>query len=308
MKQFITAWFVVVCVLAGHAQNVLSPTTASVVAYWKAGDAQSYTLHRTKTGQRNASTSVRLDLKVTAATETSYTLECVYRDMRILAGMPDDPKAARATEKVLKAVEGMRVVVTTSETGILGDVQNLPEIQRHCERILKSISDLAGNSKEREEMMAAFSKVITADALAVTASEDLSYLLFPFGVEYTLGKLESGPAELPNPLGGEPIPAVIDMKMTVLDAQAERATIEVEQRIDPSGLASLVSSMMERLGKTMSAEERSEFENVLRGMKITDTLAFEIDLKGAWPTKAQCKRKVLLEDRSQTDDRLYERL
>ncbi len=308
MKHLLAILFLLVTPATIRAQNVITPTTATVVAYWEAGDTKSYTLQRTKSGHRNGSTTVRIDLKVLTGTDTSYTIECMYRDMKVLAGMPDDPKAARATEKVLKAVDGMRVVVSTSETGIFEEVLNVDEIQRHVDKILKSVADMASNVQEREEMMAAFSKVITSEALAVAAAEDIGYLLFPFGVEYTLGQLESGATDLPNPLGGDPIPAVIEMTMTKLDPATEQVSIHVDQRIDPSGMTRSFELTMERMGKSMTSEERAELEKLFKEMTVTDVVDLDVHLQGAWVRRARCTRFIRVAGRDQTDERVYDLL
>ena len=246
-----------------------------------------------------------IDLLVVSATDSTYDVVLQYRDMAVTGEMPPDPRSAEAVMKVMKSVDGLRVVARTTDTGSFLEVTNGDEISAHCEGIIKGIMDLASSDDERATMEAAFRKLITPETMAITASEDIGYLLFPFGVEYTLNERISGDTELPNPLGGAPIPAVIEVTMVTLDTVSEQAKFQGGQRADPSSMSKSVISLMESMGTEMSKKDKKEFEKVMREMDVSDTYEFEVDLKGAWVTRANCVRTVKAQDIVQTDARVY---
>ncbi len=305
LRNFILAFFIVAGFADLVAQNIIDAKTATVVSYWNVGDAKTYQLDRTKTGRKNSKATMFLDLHVLEGTDSTYTIALHYRDMKVLDELPADENAAQAILKVMKSVDGMRVVATTTATGSFLEVINGEEIKQHCDKIIQGILDLSTSAEEREKMKAAFGKLITPETMAMTASEDLSYLLFPFGVEYTLGKNESGKTELPNPLGGEPIPAVIEVEMTGLDTTLAKATFHASQRVDPANLSASVTRMVETMGGTLSGKEKKEFEKVVRDMRVSDVFDFEVDLGGAWVREGKCVRTVSMMDQVQTDERRY---
>lgn len=295
-----------VCTFGCAAQNVLDNNRATVVAYWKKGDARTYKLTRTKTGKRNETSSVNLNMKVLSATDTGYVVECIYRDARLLSARPEDPQAAMLVDQLIQASEGLRVVVNTSETGMLGEVTNVAEVKRHSDRILQAVANFIVDENDRKVLIEALSKLISVEALMEIAEEDLGYLLYPFGIEYALNEPAQVDIELPSPIGGTPLPAKLSITMTKLDAKSEAAVIEMNQRIDPAGLSSWVTRLVEQMGKSMSASERGQMEQVMRSMEINDQARFEVDLKGAWLAKATHARVVTIEGQVKRDERVYE--
>ena len=299
---------VAACTATSTAQNVINEKTATVVSYWSVGDARSYLMERRKSGNRDAHTSVMLDVKVLAVTETSNTIEVRYRDMKALGGLPGDPKARRAAERVMKMVDGMRVVVTTSETGVVNEVTNGEELKRHCDKIIGEIASMGTTGQEKKEVEQVMRKVITVDALEMTALEDIGLLLYTFGVEYTLGEEQQGDTELQSPIGGDPLPAKVSIRMTKLDAAQQTCSIHVEQHIDPAKVMSIMDAGAGKTGTTMSAEDRAGLEAVVRTMKVDDVHDVDLDLAGAWVTKAVCTRTVLVEGATVVDQRTFTQL
>jgi hypothetical protein len=286
-------------------QNIIDERTATVVSYWNVGDSKTFRLDRVKAGNKNSSANMMLDLRVIDATDSTYDVEVRYRDMQVQGELPPDPRSAEAVMSVMKSVDGLRVVARTSDTGIFHEVVNQQEVAAHCEKILKGILDLAATDDERTMMEAAFGKLITPESLSITAAEDINYLLFPFGIEYTLNKKERGDTELPNPLGGDPIPGVLEVTMVELDVAKEHARISATQHLDPAGLSRSAIALMKSLGTDMDAKDKREFERIMREMDVSDTYEFDVDLTGAWVTKAICIRTIEVQGLTQTDSRTY---
>lgn len=287
------------------AQNVINEKTATVVSYWSVGDARSYRMERKKSGSRDAHTSVVLDVKVLAVTETSNTVEVRYRDMKALGGLPDDPEARRAAERVMKMVDGMRVVVSTSETGVVNKVTNGEELKRHSDKIIGEIAAMGTTSHEKKEIEQVMRKVITVDALKMSALEDISLLLYTFGVEYTLGEEQQADTELQSPIGGDPLPAKVELRMTKLDTARQTCSIHVEQHIDPAKVMTIMDARAGKTGTDISPEDRAELETVLKTMKVDDVHDFDLDLSGAWVSRATCTRTILVEGAHVTDQRTF---
>ncbi|MBK7944628.1 MAG: hypothetical protein IPJ85_04640 [Flavobacteriales bacterium] len=189
---------------------------------------------------------------------------------------------------------------------MLGEVTHVAEVKRHSDRILQAVATFSVDENDRKVLIEALSKLISVEALMEIAEEDLGYLLYPFGIEYALNEPAQVDIELPSPIGGTPLPAKLSITMTKLDAKSEAAVIEMNQRIDPAGLSSWVTRLVEQMGKSMSASERGQMEQVMRSMEINDQARFEVDLKGAWLAKATHARVVTIEGQVKRDERVYE--
>lgn len=305
-RACLTSVFIGAFAVACMSQNVLDNKRATVVSYWKKGDVRTYKLTRTKTGKRNEATSVMIHLKVISATDSGYVVECVYRDARLLSARPEEPQVAMLVDQLIQASEGLRVVVNTSETGMLGEVTNAAEVKRHSDRIFQAVAKFILDENDRKVLIEALSKLISVESLMEIAEEDLGYLLYPFGIEYALNEATQVDIELPSPIGGTPLPAKLSITMTKLDVQNETAIIEMNQRIDPAGLSSWVVRLVDQLGKSMSASERGQMEQAMLSMEINDQARFEVDLNGAWLTKATHVRVVTIEGQVKRDERVYE--
>ncbi|HEY0977379.1 MAG TPA: hypothetical protein VGE21_07900 [Flavobacteriales bacterium] len=290
-----------------HAQNIIDARTATVLSYWETGNTKRYKLTRTKTGERQANTSVSIDLKVLASTDSTYDVEFKYHDMQLPGDALPDPRAAMAVEKMAHAVDGLRVVAKVDGNGgnVL-EVMNAPEIKAHCDRILDGIVELSTDPEERAQMRAVFDKMITEDALTTSALEDISYFVLPFGLRYELGRSETLDAEFPNPLGGDPLPGTMDIGMKALDTKAGTARIHCSQRVDPAKLNAFIKTYLASLGHSGSASDMRELEKLLRGMKVDHDIDYDVDLDGAWIRKARSKQVVEVAGARQTDERVYE--
>ncbi len=307
MRHFLLTVCVFALLSVSHGQNVINARTATVVAYWEVGDAKTYKLTRTKVGTRSTSTSLLIDMKVMAATDSTYRVEFKYHDMELLGAPLGDAEATKAIDKVTRAVDGLRVLVVMDGTGgVVQEVVNPAEIKAHCDRIIAGILDLSSDPTEREQMRDMFSALITEDALMSSALEDINYLILPFGLEYTLNKTETLPAEFPNPLGGPPLPGTMDIGMTALNATAETASIQCTQRVDPAKLNTFIKEFFASMDASVPASESRELEKMLREMKVDHNITFDLDMKGAWVRKARSRQVVVAGSSRQTDERIYE--
>lgn len=287
-------------------QNILNDSTASVIAYWEPGDQRSYEVQRVKTGARAGSSTYILDLRVLDATDSTYQLECVVRDVHVDAELPSDPRDKAVFQKLLSARNGSRVVCTTDETGIPISLANMAEVEDHARELLLSILDLAMDPGERLQMRRALEPVIDAEILAQETLEDLGNLLFPFGVAYITGRKEEVQAEVLNPLGGESIGTEQVFTMTELDTTAHTARMRMEQHIDPKAVDDNIDSLIESSGGAgLTGDEREQFRRKIEGMQVSETMDIDVELDGAWTTRLIFVRETTMRGVLEKDTRTY---
>jgi len=301
--------FVVLCLLCALRalpQNVLNDSTASVIAYWEPGDQRSYRVERVKTGPRAARSSYTMALRVLDATDSTYQLECIFRDLVVEAELPEDPRDRAVFQKLLNASNGLRIVCTTDETGIPIALANQAEVQEHARQALLGILDMALSPTERLQMRAALEPVLDDDVLAQDALEDLGNLLYPFGVAYITGRKEEVQAEVPNPLGGDPFDTQQIFIMTRLDTTAHTATMRMEQHIDPKAVDDNIQELIDSSGGTgLEGDARERLRRTIENITVHETMDIEVDLRGAWTTRLLFVRETKVRGVEEVDTRTY---
>lgn len=287
-------------------QNVVDARTARVIAYWLPGDVQVYDVHRVKEGRKPGTSDYRITLKVLDATDSTYLVECQYSDLRVSADLPDDPRAAELIQRLMKATDGMRVLCATDETGIPIALVNEAEVSEHARTIMEQVLNMASNAEERRQMESAFAGVLSTQALAQSALEDIGNLLFAFGVEYVLNKTEKVRAEVPSPFGGTALRAQQEFTMTKLDTTKALATMHMEQMLDPKGLEEDLDMLAREVGgEGLSATQMAEMRSIIASTKINDRMDLVVDLNGAWTKHLHLVRSVEVKGVRETDTRTY---
>lgn len=288
------------------AQNIINDSTASVIAYWEPGDQRSYQVLREREGLRPGRSSYTMAFRVLDATDSSYVLECVLNDMSSDATLPEASRDRAVFQRLLGASNGLRVVCRTDETGIPEELVNQQEIEEHARQVMLGLLDLALTPDERRQMQQALSHVVSADALAQEALEDIGNILFPFGVAYIVGRSELVQAEVANPLGGEPFRTQQKFTMTELYTTARKAHMRMEQHIDPKAVDEDMEQLLASSGiPRLSGEELAELRSILEGIAISESMDIDVDLNGAWITRLVFMRETTVRGRSEKDTRTY---
>ena len=288
------------------AQNVRNDSTASVIAYWEAGDVRSYSVERVRSGGREGRSTYTLTLKVLDATDSTYVVECRTQQVRVEAPMPDDERQRAVFHRLLHVQEGLRVVFSTDETGIPLALVNEGEVEEHARTVLNAILDLATDASERRQMEAALGEVLSLDVLAQDALEDIGNLLLPFGVAYITGRREQVEAEVLNPLGGIPFRTRQEFTMMAFDPTAATASMRMEQSIDPKAVDEDIDELIESCGGgELSGDAREQFRRTIEGVRVKESMDIDVDLQGAWTTRLVFVRETTVQGVRTTDKRTY---
>lgn len=291
------------------AQNILDDRHAQVVVYWQVGDIVSYDVRREKTGDQSGTLSFQLTIRVLEASDTGYLLDCQYSHLELHGPMPTNLSERELHNRIMTAMDGLRVLARASELGEFIGVVNKEEVQEHADNLFREMLGTIPYPELRERLEQTFKAVIIPEIMEASAVQDVGILLFPFGVSLTLNEKVSGQTELPNPLGGPPIPAKQVVELTQLDPRTAKATIVIDQRMDPESFGEMMETLVQRMGIDMEAEDRSELRKVLQSMKVEHHMLFELDLHGAWADRVvvEC---IAASDEMQmlrSDKRTYQR-
>jgi hypothetical protein len=296
-------------VLAGpvlHAQTIVNDSTAAVIAYWEAGDAWTYKVERSTSGPRWGRMVYQMDFRVADATDTTYVLDCTFRDMRVEAEWPEDPRERRIFHRLLTALDGMRFRFSTDETGVPMRVVEPHLVEDHAHQVLQELLDGALDPDEHRALRMALAPMLDPATLAQEAFYDIGNVFFPFGVAYITGRAEEVQGETPNPLGGDPFPTRQVFTMTALDSAAATASMFMHQEVDPKGVDDAIDALINSCGgQGLTGDAREKLRRTIEAVRIAETMEFTVDLTGAYVTLLLYARESTARGATITETRLY---
>ncbi len=117
--------------------QVLTDSTLIVTSYWEIGDVFTYNVAQQETrikGKKESlvNTSYTMQLEVTRASNSSYTMECTYTNFAT------DAKLSKEEKNIIDLYDGLMVRYKVSEFGDFLDVLNWKEIRSMAEDIVKA--------------------------------------------------------------------------------------------------------------------------------------------------------------------------
>jgi hypothetical protein len=147
--------------------------------------------------------------------------------------------------------------------------------------------------KVRQALRPVFERRDTGEAAVL---REVYTYCFVLGWHLTLAVDNTKEESLPNPLGGQPLPAILTLRVTEFDP-GKRARVETDRQFDKEKVPLVLSEMLEKLSGTSAAKLKEELPNV----DVHDQGVFVMDLTTGWPVEARQKRQSISGDRTQID-------
>ncbi|MBN9517115.1 hypothetical protein J0H58_01130 [bacterium] len=263
------------------------PAAVGLQPRWKQGEKFKYEMTRRKTWEtdgkvvRGTSGRAPVDVEVIAAGETGYVVR-----WKLGETVPDDPKLAdHPLVKVMtRLTDGMTVDLEVDAGGELLGIRNWKELQETGRKIQETVlGELErGNvPKATVDVMRAETGKLFASKQAVEASftRHPALLVAPLGQTYNPGKVASADVALPNPFGGDPIPAKAEFTLKKHDPAAGLATVTYTQKPDPKELGKVLDKtargLAKKLGKALDDATPPAFD-------LTDEAEYAVETKTGW--------------------------
>ena len=272
------------------SQNVITDTTATVVAYWKKGDKKTYTLKKIIEqdkrggGTRKDSASFKVTLQVLAETEKSYTIEWRYTTLSLPAITPDDIPGMEAL------CNNLRIVYTTDETGNFTAVNNLSEIQASMNKAFEILFKPGKLTPDAALMMKELKNILSnKESIEAIVLKEVQMFHSPYGAEFNI-KRQSAETALPNVLGGPPFPALISSQLKTMATDKKTFSVETTTSVDKKVATKITLDFLNEVGKKAGKTpiKASEFPE----MKINDIYSFVIHTETGWINKGRTERLV----------------
>jgi hypothetical protein len=286
------------------AQNRITDTSATCIAFWKKGESKKYKIiHSKEKGssneQKNTTTSsYEALIKVIDSTETSFTIEWTYKNFTITG-------VAENTLTSLNALmEGQRIVYKTDDVGMFSELVNWQEIRDFA---LKTYENTIQKKSNNKEFIAALSQIKTI----FNSKENIEALLIkevqlfhsPYGIEYgKIGNIVE--TELPNVTGGKPFPAKIIIKLDKLIEKDNFCQVSINQKIDKNKAGPIMIDMLKKLSnKPISDEARMKKE--IQNLEISDENSYKYYISSGWINNFTFRRTSNIMDMSQIETYIF---
>jgi hypothetical protein len=290
MKKFVFFLFII-CLTASDlsAQNVVTDTSASVVAYWKKGDKKTFT-HK-KITEKSKEEKIKKDsathqviITVLDETDTSYTLEWRYQ------GMPSSNKTNKEVAGLYMLLNELRVLYKTDENGSFMEVINMDEVLTYLNKsfdLLLKNSDL--NHFGSDAMDELKSILSSRQSVEILLLKDVQLFHTLYGSEYSSTK-QSEDVELPNVIGGDPFPAVVSYRFTGFDKIKKSIGVEMDMMVDKKAATKMITEYLNSTSKKSGKPEIKPGE--MPELNINDNYKYSIDQASGWPRSVHSVRLV----------------
>jgi hypothetical protein len=256
-------------------------------AKWEVGDRRELAIERSRTelggaGESRASASGTLE--VVGKTAGAWRLRWKPEGFGIKPAA--GPLDRELPEQLKDLFEGLVVEYSTDRSGALVEVENVEEIRERFERLLAEAERATAGDASAGQGIAAVRRVVSSDAfIEGRVLEDVALLHEVYGVEFTERRPLRFESQLPNPLGGGPLPA--------------RLAAVLEDARDPAGCALFETTLVPEPGPFRAAVERFLAESgqpsgpsELRGFELRHVTRASYDPGSGWVVKAVATKKV----------------
>lgn len=298
--RFFTYSLLLVSAYNGHAQNRITDTTATCIAFWKNNEPHVYHITHIKEKSESGKTKTKAEasyeahIKIIDSTAVGFTVEWVYKNFTT----PGQPENVLSSLNTL--MEGLKVLYKTDDVGSFSELLNWQEIRDFS---IGNYELAMKNKNPDKEFVAALNQV----KAIFQSKENIENLLIkevrlfhsPYGMEYSSKGMVTE-TKLPNALGGEPFPATITFKAEEINKDNDHCKVTMNQEIDKGKAGPIIAAMLKKLSPTPIRDEET-MRKQIKDMEISDLNEFTYAISSGWLKKIRFKRVSSLGNLKQTE-------
>ena len=258
---------------------VLSPQQVSFTPRFVAGDEFRLEIKHTREDSRKASAgftaTTAVAVRVVSAGPAGTVLDWTPGDVEVTGSLAEtsDP----ATELASEVIGEVTMRVGLDPDGSFGRLENSKELLTKLTAVLDvAIAELAQGkpAEETRKMRELIGQVLTPQNLLNMATRDIQTYVAMHGVELPSNKALDVPIRQANPFGGDPLSAVL--RLRVESASSEATTLVSTTVYDTDALKKSTLALLERAappGKKPTDQELASFSLELadEGRYVFDT-------------------------------------
>ncbi|MBK7376256.1 MAG: hypothetical protein IPJ02_12040 [Chitinophagaceae bacterium] len=300
LLRFFTYSLLLVSAYNSHAQNRITDTTATCIAFWENKETHVYHITHIKEKSESGKTKTKAEasyeahIKIIDSTADGFTVEWVYKNFTA----PGQPETVLSSLNTL--MEGLKVVYKTDDVGSFSELLNWQEIRDFS---IGNYELAIKNKNQDKEFVAALNQV----KAIFQSKENIENLLIkevrlfhsPYGMEYSTQGMVTE-TKLPNALGGEPFPATITFRAEEINKDNDHCKVIMNQEIDKRKAGPIIAAMLKKLSPSPIRDEETMRKQV-KDMEISDLNEFTYAISSGWLKKIRFKRVSSLGNLKQTE-------
>lgn len=283
------------------AQNRITDTSATCIAFWKNKDAKVYLvkhrIEKTRTANQTVTTeaSYEAHIKVKDSTASGFTIEWTYKSLSSPGAIVEN-----TLNSLVKIMEGLKFVYKTDDVGMFTELLNWQEVR---DAALKNYETALKDPSVKKEFVTALNQV----KAVFQSKENTENLLIrevqlfhsPYGTEYgsTGTAVET---TIPNVMGGEPFPATIQFRLTELNKKKDYCSINIIQAIDKGKAGPIIAEMLKKLSGNTQLDN-SEINRETQELSIGDVSEYTYAISSGWLSRIYYKRTSSIGSLKQTE-------
>ena len=285
-------WHVATWLLVALAFDTAQAFAQSVdiIPSLRAGDAFQLEVIRIRENsaqpQQNNRGRTLIDVRVISASTEGFVIEWVPG-----ATILNNPLAAQNPLLGVdsQALRDIRFRLNLSADGELQGMANQAEVAPKLKTVVDAIvRDLSVKIPEaqRKAFLDFVGQILSVDLLIASATRDAATYFGLNGATLSAGDEVEVDLEQPNPLGGEPIPASLYVRMD--SATADSASLKTKTTYDATSLMRLTESLAKRAGAPIPPEELAK----LPAIEMADEGTYIFDRKVGLMREVKVNRRV----------------
>ncbi|WP_207432742.1 hypothetical protein [Sabulibacter ruber] len=306
MRKLLLLSIFVLVQLSAFAQS--DSSRVPFVAYWGKGDVYKFKVTKLKqqwkngTLDKNDSSQYIVNFEVIDSTENSYRIKWIYRN-----NLASTYNLSPALLEKFAKYDLTEIIYKTTETGQFVGIENWQQVADMMKSMFADIIEVTAEGgtiskadlqKRLEPMIAAYN---SKEAVEQLVFNELQYLHFPLGADFSASATIEYDDELPNMFGGNPIKAKGKLFFESVDPEESRCMLVQELNLNPEDTRKVVTLVLNKMGL-----KEKEVKAAMKTAKfsITDLNKYDYFYNPGVPVKIETRRETLLNIQKETARRI----
>ena len=238
------------------------------------------------------------NITILDSTENSYTVQWIFN-------LPAKLKEANPElQHSLPVFNGMKMIFKTSETGIFQELINWEEVKDAYIKMMEVSLPKIVDSTARINLEQTKSMFNSREMVESVLIKEIQLFYLPFGYSFTRKKID-GMIELPNPFGGEPLPASVTYQVTELNTFKDYFVLAINQDIVKLDALKIFKDFF-RKSDLDNEKAIIEAEKIMKTFEMADYSEYKFNSSIGLPEKIKYVRTIKNNQLTNTDSYIIE--
>ncbi|MBK7644458.1 MAG: hypothetical protein IPJ19_15680 [Planctomycetes bacterium] len=251
--------------------------------------------------QKSSKTVTPIDVRIMAKSQTGSIMRWTYGHTSIVEGAGPDKDFA---EHMASLNEGMRVDARLATSGLVEGLADPNSLQRHYSKMLqeleKGLVEKGTDQRVIDAVIADATKRVLGPDFDKAALAEIVMFENYRSEPLIPGKKIEREDRLPNPIGGDPFPALGTWEVEPLDPAKHEVTLHYNVKIDPQKTRELIHAWLTEVAKQAGKEPPKDTDELpLKGLDENTT--YVIDTDTGLPIRVEHVRTTLIKKHRRID-------